>query len=814
MVNYKLTDEAKKVFDYIKNDLVKMYPTRRITIEYFLLAILENDDSFANKILSKIMLSDTIAVLHEHLIRTLSSQNPPALGDRVFFDSQYDTYIQKIRAKKGVNESVNTGDILIAIIESNTSIATLFKTIGVSVVQMQNGDFPPMDSNLPAVVEVSENKPSVINKPNTSKKFSESGEVAKQLTNICKLASEGKVDEVIGNENVFEQIFQTLAKKRQNNVVIVGDSGIGKTATVKHIAHLLNNDNVPKPFRGKQLMEINFTSLLAGTSFKGMFEAKWKMIVDDAKKKGCYIFFIDDIHSILSENSKLAEVNTESLLDEILADNTIPCICTTSHKAYNHYISRQPLLKRRFQKIVMNEPTDEEVGKIVAYHAERLGNYHNVTYSADALRDCCLLSRRYITEHKLPDSAINILDEAGAKLKLCRVEGGDITSLRNKLSEVVEKKNEFNTNPHDYKQYDELFKQEIAIKSQIAQLEKQETLSEQTLEVNDKLIREVVAKKTGVDVTEVTTTEKQKLQTLNSNILSQVIGQDEAVDEICRVVKRQRIGVANPNKPAVLFFAGSTGTGKTYLAKCLAKEVFGSEKHMIRLDMSEYVDKMSVNKLYGASAGYVGYDNGGILTEAIKKHKHCVLLLDEIEKANDDVHNVFLQLFDEGKLTDNTGEVVDFKNVIIIMTSNIGAKEAADRGRNIGFINQTDFTTDIINKELKSKFKPEFLNRIDSIVYFNTLTEDNMKTIIRLELKKLSQRIELLGYSLDESITNTIVPEVIYKQVVKDLSYGARPVAREIQKRVEDKIVDYIIDNDPPKGFMFNSQILNIEPTV
>ena len=202
------------------------------------------------------------------------------------------------------------------------------------------------------------------------------------------------------------------------------------------------------------------------------------------------------------------------------------------------------------------------------------------------------------------------------------------------------------------------------------------------------------------------------------------------------------------------------------------------------------------------------------MTEAIKKHKHCVLLLDEIEKANDDVHNVFLQLFDEGKLTDNTGEVVDFKNVIIIMTSNIGAKEAADRGRNIGFINQTDFTTDIINKELKSKFKPEFLNRIDSIVYFNTLTEDNMKTIIRLELKKLSQRIELLGYSLDESITNTIVPEVIYKQVVKDLSYGARPVAREIQKRVEDKIVDYIIDNDPPKGFMFNSQILNIEPTV
>ena len=336
---------------------------------------------------------------------------------------------------------------------------------------------------------------------------------------------------------------------------------------------------------------------------------------------------------------------------------------------------------------------------------------------------------------------------------------------------------------------------------------KQHNLNKEKPIINVNDIKQTISEKTNIPIGDLTTDDKTKLKNLNDRIKEIVIGQNEAVDAVCRAIKRQRIGISNPNKPVVFLMAGSTGVGKSYLAKIIAKEIFGDEKKLVRLDMAEYADKTSITKLVGSGSGYIGYDNGGILTEAIKKNKHCVLLLDEIEKANDEVHNAFLSMFDEGRMTDNKGVTVDFKNVIVIMTSNVGAKEVDERGNGIGFIRDTEeFKKEIIEKELKRKFKPEFINRIDKIVYFNKLTEDNIKHIINLEIDKIRQRLIIMGYGLQDNLQNTELFNIIYNNVIEKKNMGARPIIRELQTLIEDKITDYIIDNDIENGHIFTEE--------
>jgi ATP-dependent Clp protease ATP-binding subunit ClpC len=434
-----------------------------------------------------------------------------------------------------------------------------------------------------------------------------------------------------------------------------------------------------------------------------------------------------------------------------------------------------------------------------------------VKYDESMFKSCIKLCKRYITERCLPDSAIDILDKTGAKASLNDVENDNITSAREKLYKIKEEKEKLknSSSKKDYNKIDQLSKEEIELNTILNFAVKSYNLEKQPFVVRENDIRECISEKTGIPINSLSTDDKEKLKGLNERIKSVVIGQDEAVDEVCKSIKRQRVGISNPNKPVVFLLAGSTGVGKTYLAKTLAKEVFGDEKKFVRLDMSEYSEKNSVTKLYGAPPSYVGYDNGGLLTETIKRNKHCVLLLDEIEKANEEVHNTFLSLFDEGRLTDNKGVTVNFKDVIIIMTSNVGAKEVEERGGSIGFVNNEESNKkSIIEKELKRKFKPEFINRIDKIVYFNKLTDSNIKNIILLELNKTKKRVEEIGYYLsDELIKNHLVSN-IFNKVKEHKNMGARPIIREIQNELEDKITDLIIDGLVEKGHTFTKEEL------
>ena len=807
MFEANFTNEAVNIFQYIKDELIKKYPTNRITIDFFILSVLENEDSIGYQILSRTTLASTLNAMHEWFVQTLSKICNRPINDNAKIE--YDILLDKcveITKKDFGNISITSGHLLLSILKLNDIIEKQFRQIGITYEQLS--------ANLSAILQTDAQNSHNAIQSSMIQPMTQKGAVEELLINMNDLASNGKIDEVIGNESVINSIFNILSKRDRNNVVVVGDSGIGKSATVAHIANLLVRGQVPDAFKNKKLMKMDFMALVSGAALRGNFEARFNAIIADATKKDGYIFFMDDFQSILSDKSKFGEINTENMLDMILMERNIRFVCTMDKKSYSMYIQGNQSLKRRFQKVDMSEKDEKEIINIMKLCKTKYEKYHNVTYTDKAIETCVKLSKRYVKEATLPDYAIDIIDEIGARKTLNLKEDARIIKQKNRLSADKKKiKSIDNGNERrDYDEYDRLKNEEIKLKSELRVIEKDILLNTKPVEINENDIREIISEKTNIPVTKLNDNERDKLKTLNERLKTFVIGQNEAVDEVCRVVKRQRIGIANNNRPAVLFFGGMTGTGKTYLAKKLAQEVFGNEKSMIRLDMSEYSDKMSVTKLYGASAGYIGYDKGGVLTESIKKNNHCVLLLDEMEKASEDVHNVFLQLFDEGRLTDNMGITVDFSNVIVIMTSNVGAKEISSKNGGIGFIK--DEKTNIhetITKAMKNKFNPEFINRIDSIIYFNKLSEENIKAIIKLELEKLNSRLENINYALGKTFTDDECVAFIYDKLKEKSEYGARPIIHIIQHEIEDKITDYIVDNQPIDGFTFETDTIGLK---
>ena len=467
------------------------------------------------------------------------------------------------------------------------------------------------------------------------------------------------------------------------------------------------------------------------------------------------------------------------------------------------YYKDKPILVQSIHRIRLEEKTEDEAIEIAKSRAERLGKFHAVRYTDEAIEAAVRLGKKHVPSAVLPKTALDLMDETGAVISMNNGDDAEVERLEKRLAEIAEERE----NLESYDRYDELTREQIQIKSEIERRLKQKSMEDERTDVTADMVREVISKRAAVPVTRITEHDIEGLKTLGPNLLKSVIGQNEAVNEVCRAVKRKRMGLTDPSKPVVLFFAGSTGTGKTYLAKKLAEELFGTEKNLTRLDMSEYNDRMSVNKLYGSSAGYVGYERGGILTEAIKKKPNSILLLDEMEKACDDVHDVFLQIFDDGRLTDNKGYTVDFSNTVIIMTSNVGAKEAAAHGGGIGFVKSDGSNKDIFLKSMKRKFKPEFINRIDKTVFFNRLSDDNLRNIVRLELEKVRARVRKLGYDIDESYLNGGLTDLVMVDVKDKGEYGARPVIHSIQHIVEDRLTDYIIENSSEEGTVFGEEV-------
>lgn len=607
-------------------------------------------------------------------------------------------------------------------------------------------------------------------------------------------AEKGLIDPIIGRQKEIALIEKVFGRRRCNNALLVGEPGVGKTAIVEGLARQIIDGNAPASLKDCKIFELNYSDMMAGTQFRGVFEDRLSTFIKEINKINNAILFIDNVHNIFSERQK-SDYDFSGILSTLLSEANVRVIATTTPRGYHTTFETDPELKRKFQKITIDAPSIDESIEILNANKEYYEQYHGIKYSDDAIKACVTLSNRYITDRNLPSSAMDIMDEAGSSKKNSLLEPSGVKQKRNAIAIFKREKENFikednikeasNANNKIEGLKLEISKEMDAFKNPMKE-------KDDTVTVTD--VYKAISEQTNIPLQKLDVSEKKALSNIDKILKKSIIGQDEAIDVVSRAIKRNKVGLTPQNRPIFSCICiGSTGTGKTLMAKKLAEEIFGDEKYLVRFDMSEYSDETAVNKLIGASAGYVGYHEGGLLTEAIKNKKHAVLLIDEIEKANEKIYNLFLQVLDEGFLTDNTGQKVDFRNTILIMTSNVGAKRAASE-RGIGFaIDENANKKDIIEKELKKKFPPEFINRIDEIAYFNNLTDDNLKDIIRLELNKLGKKIESIGHSFEYDNDSV---DYVFDIIVKQKEYGARPILRAIQSEFENKITDLLIDNE------------------
>lgn len=614
---------------------------------------------------------------------------------------------------------------------------------------------------------------------------------------ITKVASEGGLDPVVGRENEIERIAQILSRRKKNNPVLIGKPGVGKSAIIEGLALRIIQRKVARVLFDKRIVALDMASVVAGTKYRGQFEERIKAIIDEVANNKNIILFIDEIHTIVGAGNASGSMDAANLLKPALARGEVQCIGATTLDEYRKNIEKDGALERRFQKVIVDATNTEETLEILHNIKHVYEQHHGVAYTDEALQACVRLTDRYITDRSFPDKAIDALDEAGSRVHISKVVvPKEIDELEKRIAEAQENKlkavqaQNFES-AANYRDLQEKLKLEL----QDAKDKWERELDNQRETVNENDVAEVVAMMTGVPVQRIAQSEGIRLLGMTDELKNQIIGQDEAIDKIARAIRRNRVGLKDPNRPIGSFmFLGSTGVGKTLLAKRLSEFLFNSPDALIRIDMSEYMEKFNVSRLVGAPPGYVGYEEGGQLTEKVRRRPYSVVLFDEIEKANPDVFNMLLQVLDEGCLTDSLGRKVNFKNTIIIMTSNIGTRELKDFGAGVGF--NTAITKErseaVIRKALNRQFSPEFLNRIDDIITFSSLNHECILKIIDIELKSFYQRVHELGYTLE--ITDAAKNYVADKGF--DVQFGARPLKRSIQSYIEDPLSELLLRNE------------------
>lgn len=622
---------------------------------------------------------------------------------------------------------------------------------------------------------------------------------------LTEMAEEGKLDPVVGREKEIERVSQILSRRKKNNPLLIGEPGVGKSAIAEGLAIMIVKKKVSRILFNKRVVTLDLASLVAGTKYRGQFEERMKAVMNELEKNDDIILFIDEIHTIVGAGGATGSLDASNMFKPALARGEIQCVGATTLDEYRQYIEKDGALERRFQKVIIEPTTVDETIIILNNIKGKYEDHHNVSYTPEAIEACVKLTSRYMTERFLPDKAIDALDEAGSRVHITNIEvPKQILVLEKQLEEVRELKNTV-VKKQKFEEAAKLRDDEKKIEKDlaIAQEKWEEDSKLNRVEVTEDNVADVVSMMTGIPVNRIAQTESNKLAKLPELIKGKVIGQDEAVQKIAKSIQRNRAGLKDPNKPIGSFiFLGSTGVGKTQLAKVLAKELFDSEDALIRIDMSEYMEKFAISRLVGAPPGYVGYEEGGQLTEKIRRKPYAVVLLDEIEKAHPDVFNMMLQVLDDGFLTDSLGRKIDFRNTIIIMTSNIGARQLKDFGQGVGFgtaaktAQADDYNKSVIENALKKSFAPEFLNRIDDVIVFNSLEKHDIDKIIDIEMEKLILRIKDLGYTftISEKAKDFIAEKGFDKQ------FGARPLKRAIQKHVEDALAEEIITSKIHEG--------------
>ncbi|MEG1765869.1 MAG: ATP-dependent Clp protease ATP-binding subunit [Muribaculaceae bacterium] len=636
----------------------------------------------------------------------------------------------------------------------------------------------------------------------SSKKDTGTPVLDKYGIDMTRAAHDGKLDPVVGREKEIERVAQILSRRKKNNPVLIGEPGVGKSAIVEGLALRITQRKVSRILFDKRVISLDMASVVAGTKYRGQFEERIKAILDEIAKNPDVILFIDEIHTIVGAGSATGSMDAANMLKPALARGTIQCIGATTLDEYRKNIEKDGALERRFQKILVEPTTAEETLQILNNIKNKYEDHHNVIYTPEALNACVKLTERYISDRNFPDKAIDALDEAGSRVHISSiVVPKEIEDIEQQIEETVKNKVKAAHSQNfeiaaSYRDQE----QTLLSKLRIEKKRWEENLTQQREIVNDEKIAEVVAMMTGVPVKRIAQAESTRLLNMDNELKTSIIGQDAAIKKVVKAIQRNRVGLKDPNRPIGTFlFLGPTGVGKTHLAKKLAEFLFDSADTLIRVDMSEYMEKFTVSRLVGAPPGYVGYEEGGQLTEKVRRHPYSVVLLDEIEKAHSDVYNMLLQVMDEGRLTDSLGRKVDFKNTILIMTSNIGTRELKDFGNGVGFntadINQ-DYSHGVIRKALNRTFSPEFLNRVDDIVMFDTLNRDAIYKIIDIELASFYTRVNELGYKLE--ISKTAKDYIADKGY--DKQYGARPLKRAIQQYLEDELAEVILRATASEG--------------
>ena len=622
---------------------------------------------------------------------------------------------------------------------------------------------------------------------------------------LTRLAEENKLDPVVGREKEIERVSQILSRRKKNNPLLIGEPGVGKSAIAEGLALRIINKKVSRILYNKRVVTLDLASLVAGTKYRGQFEERMKAVMNELEKNDDIILFIDEIHTIVGAGGATGSLDASNMFKPALARGEIQCIGATTLDEYRQYIEKDGALERRFQKVMVEPTTVEETIEILMNIKGKYEDHHNVNYTDDAIVACVKLTNRYMTDRFLPDKAIDALDEAGSRVHIVNMDvPKQILELETQLEDVRELKNSV-VKKQKYEEAAKLRDDEKRLEKELmAAQERWEEESKMHREtVSDENVADVVSMMSGIPVNRIAQTESNKLAELPELIKGFVIGQDEAVAKVAKAIQRNRAGLKDPNKPIGSFiFLGQTGVGKTQLAKILAKELFDSEDALIRIDMSEYMEKFAISRLVGAPPGYVGYEEGGQLTEKVRRKPYSVILLDEVEKAHPDVFNMLLQVLDDGYLTDSLGRKIDFRNTIIIMTSNIGARQLKDFGQGVGFgtaakkAQADSHQKSVIENALKKAFAPEFLNRIDDVIVFNPLEREDIHKIIDIELDKLFKRIKDIGYNL--SLSDKAKDYIAEKGF--DKQYGARPLKRAIQKYIEDALAEEIVNSKLEEG--------------